>query len=144
MTLGLLPLLLVYCVAGAITDMLNVWPFLLSLLLLHQAWQGQSAGRALGAGALLALGFVLCPYNVLVFAPALLPLGLGLYLGLPQRFGLAAWPGGKPALRLVASAALGGITSRRPLCDLAQADHGGPRQPDGGRVRGRHPARLPL
>ena len=109
---GLLPLLLVYCVAGAITDMLNVWPYLLSLGALRAAWQapaGQGRGAALAAGALVAAGFITCPYNAVVFAPAVIPLGVGLVALGPSRLGLAPWRGARHAVALGALAALGGL-----------------------------------
>lgn len=72
---ALTPLVLVYCVAGAVTDMLNLWPY---PLLLRALWRGlaEGSGRAgAEAGAWAVAGFVTCPYNFVVFstlaAPAL-------------------------------------------------------------------------
>lgn len=70
---GLTPLTLMYCVTGAVTDMLNLWPYLLAirstLLAVHRpGWRDGAA-----AGAWLALGFVACPYNFLVFSVLAIP-----------------------------------------------------------------------
>ena len=108
-SIGLLPLLLVYCVAGAVTDMLNLWPYLLSLYFMREGWASGRALPALAAGGLLGVGFITCPYNVLVFAPAILPVGVTLYLGGLERFGLEEPADWRVLMRWVALVALGGV-----------------------------------
>ncbi len=64
---GLTPIVLVYCVAGAVTDMLNLWPWLLALRAgLRSLGSGWKDGLA--AGAWIGVGFVTCPYNAIVFS----------------------------------------------------------------------------
>lgn len=114
---ALMPLLLVYCVAGAITDMLNVWPYLLSAWALRRAWEDPRAraGWPVLSGALVAVGFVTCPYNAVVFLPAVVPMGCLLALGGPTRFGLAPLRGWSHLLRLVALVAAGGLLVGGPF-----------------------------
>ncbi len=71
---GLTPLILVYCVVGAVSDMLNVWPWILALrfLLAPSRFSGITAGVL--AGVCAGLGFVTCPYNALVFSILAIPL----------------------------------------------------------------------
>lgn len=70
---GLTPVVLVYCVAGAVTDMLNLWPWLLAL---RAGLRSLSTGwrDGLAAGAWVGAGFVTCPYNAVVFSIMAIPL----------------------------------------------------------------------
>lgn len=114
---ALMPLLLVYCVAGAITDMLNVWPYLLSFWALRRGWEDPEGRSAwpLSAGALVALGFITCPYNAVVFLPAILPLGAGLLALGPERFGLRGAQSRGHTLRFVSLVAAGGLILGGPF-----------------------------
>lgn len=67
------PMVLVYCVSGAITDMLNLWPYPLAVRALLAALAGGRARDGALAGALLALGFVTCPYNFVVYGVLAVP-----------------------------------------------------------------------
>ncbi len=73
---ALAPLVLVYCVMGAITDMLNLWPYPLALMFLLRALRRPGWGDALKGGVIAGLGFVSCPYNFVVFSAMVVPLGL--------------------------------------------------------------------
>lgn len=70
---ALTPVVLMYCVAGAVTDMLNLWPWVLALrsglMAMRTGWRD-----GLVAGLWVGLGFVTCPYNALVFSIVALPL----------------------------------------------------------------------
>ncbi len=70
---ALTPVVLMYCVAGAVTDMLNLWPWILALrsglASLRTGWRD-----GVVAGAWVGLGFVTCPYNAVVFSIVALPL----------------------------------------------------------------------
>lgn len=66
--MGLTPMLLVYCVAGAVTDMLSVWPYALAARDVLRAVRGDTPGKdAAFAGMWAGLGFATCPYDTLVF-----------------------------------------------------------------------------
>jgi hypothetical protein len=65
----LTPMVLVYCVAGAVTDMLSLWPYPLAI---RAFLRGGTRNGAL-AGAWLAAGVVTCAYNVVVFAAIVVP-----------------------------------------------------------------------
>lgn len=70
---ALTPMVLVYCVAGAVTDMLNLWPY---PLLLRALWRGLAAGSGRAgaeAGAWAVAGFLTCPYNFVVFSTLAVP-----------------------------------------------------------------------
>ncbi|MCB9745189.1 MAG: glycosyltransferase family 39 protein [Alphaproteobacteria bacterium] len=67
------PLVLVYCVNGAITDMLNLWPYPLALMFLLRALRRPGWRDAALGGLFAGLGFFTCPYNFVVFLPAVLP-----------------------------------------------------------------------
>ncbi len=69
---ALTPLALVYCVAGAITDVLHLWPWPLAVGATLQALGGRP-GHALLAGLAAGVGVVLCPYNGVTFAALGLP-----------------------------------------------------------------------
>lgn len=85
---GLTPLVLVYCVSGAVSDMLNLWPWLLALKFGLCAWGGATgsppnpgddpserfAWHAVMAGVFSGVGFVACPYNALIFSVVAVPL----------------------------------------------------------------------
>ena len=113
----LMPLLLVYCVAGAITDMLNVWPYLLAFWALRRGWTDATGrpGWPLAAGALVAVGFITCPYNAVVFLPAALPLAAALGVLGPRRLGLREAISRREVLRFVALAAAGGLVVGGPF-----------------------------
>lgn len=67
------PLLLVYCVAGAVTDMLNLWPWALALRAGLRAL-GTGVRDGLRAGLWAGVGVVTCPYNAVVFSILAVPL----------------------------------------------------------------------
>ena len=67
---GLAPILLAYCVAGAVTDMLNLWPWPLAA---RSFLRGSVRDGAI-AGGFTGLGFVLCPYNAVVFVACGVPM----------------------------------------------------------------------
>jgi len=106
---GLAPVVLSYCVMGAITDMLHLWPWLLALVALHAAWVAPADAptralvlRGASAGALAALGFALSPYNLVLALGGGVP-GALLALGWALRD-----PARRPALVRSAPRALGG------------------------------------
>ncbi|MDO9280290.1 MAG: hypothetical protein Q7U06_00135 [Pseudomonadota bacterium] len=74
---GLSPLVLAYAVTGAVTDILNLWPYPLAILGLLRALQAARPRRivawGLFGGTMAGLGFVTCPYNFVVFASMLFP-----------------------------------------------------------------------
>ncbi len=74
---GLSPLVLAYAVTGAVTDILNLWPYPIAILGLLRALQATQPGATLRwglfAGAVGGVGFVTCPYNFVVFASMLFP-----------------------------------------------------------------------
>ncbi|MES2644330.1 MAG: hypothetical protein V4850_32895 [Myxococcota bacterium] len=74
---GLSPLVLAYAVTGAVTDILNLWPYPLAILGFLRAVRATNHHRVvtwgLFGGAMAGLGFVTCPYNFVVFASMLLP-----------------------------------------------------------------------
>ena len=108
---GFAPMLLVYAVAGAVSDMLNLWPYPLCILYLLRAIRRMEEGRGresvraiLLSGLFAGLGFITCPYNVLIFLglapPALRALPLA-----RERLQQGRWtPGGLG--RLAAAGAL--------------------------------------
>jgi len=63
------PLVLVYCVAGAVTDMLNLWPYPMAI---RAFLRGGVRGGA-EAGVWASIGLLTCPYNVVVFATMAVP-----------------------------------------------------------------------
>ncbi len=71
---GLSPLVLVYCVAGAVTDMLNLWPYPLALLWLLRALRRGTSRDALLGGLMFGVGFVTCPYNAVIVSAMVVPL----------------------------------------------------------------------
>ncbi len=73
---GLSPLVLVYGVSGAVTDMLALWPYPLALMWLLRALRRGGWRDGLLGGVALGLGFVSCPYNAVVFAALVVPLAL--------------------------------------------------------------------
>lgn len=109
------PMLLVYAVAGAVSDMLNLWPYPLCVLWLLRALraldrgrdlqQERAALRAVGiSGVFAGLGFITCPYNVLIFIGLLPPALLTLPL-IRARLAEGRW-GWRGLARLVAAGAL--------------------------------------
>lgn len=110
--IGLAPVVVSYCVTGAITDMLHLWPWLLAVLALHAAMAPEAGSRrawSLGAaaGGLAALGFVISPYNLVIALGGGVP-GAGLAL-----FGMARAEGSwraplRRAVRVGAGALLAG------------------------------------
>jgi hypothetical protein len=120
LAVALMPLVWVHCVAGAVLDLMNVWPFLLSLHQLRVAYETRSIGRAAAAGLWFSLGAVLCPYNALIFAPAVVPLGVLIGWNGPQHVGLAAPPRLAEGLGLLFAAGLGLITLAMPFFSFTQ------------------------
>jgi hypothetical protein len=96
---GLCPLVLVYCVSGAVTDMLNLWPWPLALLLLLRAARRGRWPLGLLGGAVLGLGFVTCPYNAVIFAALAVPLLVALRWLWPLRFTPVPDPAATATLR---------------------------------------------
>ncbi len=105
-TFGLAPLVLAYAVSGAITDILNLWPYPLALLGLLNALRAASprATAAWGAfgGAVAGLGFVTCPYNFVVFGAMAFPAAT--LVPFARRDGLV--PAGPPLTPTLRTAAL--------------------------------------
>lgn len=85
---ALTPLVLVYCVAGSVTDMLNLWPYPLLLRALWRALREGAPRAALAAGLWGAVGFVTCPYNLVVFSTLAIPA----LPFLPALRGQTPWP----------------------------------------------------
>ncbi len=79
-TFVLTPLVLAYAVSGAVTDILNLWPYPLALLLLLRALAAPTPRQAtlsgLASGALGGLGFATCPYNFIIFSAMFFPMVL--------------------------------------------------------------------
>jgi len=71
---GLSPLVLVYCVAGAVTDMLNLWPYPLAIFWLLRAMRRGNNRDALLGGAAVGVGVIICPYNAVIFSALAVPL----------------------------------------------------------------------
>jgi hypothetical protein len=67
------PIVLTYCVTGAVTDMLNLWPYALAV---RSGLKALRTGFKDGvyAGIFVGVGFVTCPYNVVVFSILAVPL----------------------------------------------------------------------
>ncbi|MCB9745672.1 MAG: glycosyltransferase family 39 protein [Alphaproteobacteria bacterium] len=80
----LTPIVLVYALVGAITDMLNLWPYPLALMYGLRALRREGWRDGLLAGAALGLGLATCPYNFVVFSVIGVPLLLWLPLGWSQ------------------------------------------------------------
>ncbi len=66
---ALTPLVLMYCVTGAVTDMLNLWPYPLAI----RAFLRGGLRNGAVAGVWAVVGMVSCPYNFLVFGAMALP-----------------------------------------------------------------------
>lgn len=102
---GFAPLVLGYAVSGAVTDILNMWPYPFAMVFTLRALQSKQTRRwvgwAIAAGAMASLGFVSCPYNFVVFAAMIFPI---LALAWPAwRHGLLpVGPELRPGLRRVA------------------------------------------
>ncbi|MCB9741065.1 MAG: hypothetical protein H6741_17340 [Alphaproteobacteria bacterium] len=77
----LTPMILVYALVGAITDMLNLWPYPLALMFGLRALRREGWRDGLLAGASLGLGVATCPYNFVVFSVIAVPLLAWLPLG---------------------------------------------------------------
>lgn len=114
LAVALMPLVWVHCVSSAVLDLMNLWPFLWSVQQLRVAYEARSLGAAVASGLWFSLGAVLCPYNALIFAPAVVPLGLLVAWNGPQHVGLSAPPSWGLGLRLLLAAALGMITLAMP------------------------------
>ena len=82
---ALTPLLLVYPLAGAITDMLNVWPYPLAIHFALRALRRPGWRDGALAGAFAAAGLASCPYNFVVFSIAIIPSLLWLPVAWGQR-----------------------------------------------------------
>lgn len=70
--LGWNALVLSYGFASCISDLIHLWPYCFSLALLRRALDDCTVSTSLGAGIFLALGLWTCPYNFVLFLPALL------------------------------------------------------------------------
>lgn len=66
---ALTPLVLMYCVTGAVTDMLNLWPYPLAI----RAFLRGGARMGAVAGFWAVVGLVSCPYDFLVFGAMAVP-----------------------------------------------------------------------
>lgn len=103
---GLMPLLLSYSLASAITDMMNLWPFPLVLLALLRMHRGQAPVRhgAL-AGLCAGVAVVTSPYATVIAAAGLLPglllAGPGLWQELRAPATRGAWLRGLPPLLIL-------------------------------------------
>lgn len=71
---ALTPMVLVYATAGAVTDLLNLWPYPLALGAGLDAVAGGPPRRAAAAGAWAVVGYLTCPYNFVVFGIVAVPL----------------------------------------------------------------------
>lgn len=67
-------MILSYCLMGAITDVYHVWPYSLAYLLAINSMEKQKIGTALASGLIFSVGFIICPYNFVMFT--LLSMGL--------------------------------------------------------------------
>lgn len=124
---ALTPFTLTYGVASSIADVLNLWPYPLvlhfGLRALHTGWRD-----GLAAGVLVGIGFATCAYNVLVFAPLVIPIlvGVGLAHGRlayggphsPPRLRMAAFAVGAAVVG-VAAVAVPLVLERRALMEDA-------------------------
>lgn len=88
LSFGLTPLILSYCVASAITDMLNLWPYPVAVWGALRALQAGDRRAALLGGLAGGFGFVSCPYNFVVFELLLFPLLAGVAWDRRGRLGL--------------------------------------------------------
>ncbi|MDP2313798.1 MAG: hypothetical protein Q8P41_12895 [Pseudomonadota bacterium] len=108
---GLSPLVLAYAVTGAVTDILNLWPYPLAMLGLLHALRAErpraTVGWGLFGGAMAGLGFVTCPYNFVVFASMLFP-ALALAPGAVRGGLVPAGPEARPGWR-TGALALGAV-----------------------------------
>jgi hypothetical protein len=92
-------LLLSYGFASNISDLIHLWPYALSLGFLITGLKESQWIYGVYAGLCIGLGFLSCPYNFVLFIPALVLL-------LPWVF----WQYGKESWRiLLASACMGGV-----------------------------------
>lgn len=132
---GLSPLVLAYAVTGAVTDILNLWPYPLAILGLLRALQAADPRRTVAwglfGGGMAGLGFVTCPYNFVVFASMLFPVVLLLPLGLrgglvpavaPAEEGAPPWRRGALAVAALV-VALGVVGGGDALYIRAMMDH---------------------
>lgn len=119
---ALAPFTLTYGVASSIADVLNLWPY---PLVLHYGLRALGTGWRDGvrAGLLVGVGFATCAYNVLVFAPLVLPIlaGLGLARGRLGFGGQAPAPRVGAATRAGLGLALGLAAVALPLVLARQA-----------------------
>lgn len=67
------PVVLSYCIAGAITDVFHIWPYPLAIWLFLRGLE-ENPKYAIVAGLCFGLGFILCPYNFVIFTPIAIPL----------------------------------------------------------------------
>lgn len=70
---ALTPMVLAYCVAGAITDMLNLWPYPLAIRAMLRGLRRPGWRDGLEAGAWAGLGLASCPYDFVIFSALVLP-----------------------------------------------------------------------
>ncbi len=81
--IGFAPLVVTYCVNGAVLDMLHLWPWLLAIHALCESavWMNTDAGpnkrgvlaQGAMAGGWSALGLALCPYHAPIFLCGMVP-----------------------------------------------------------------------
>lgn len=69
----LTPMILAYCVAGAITDMLNLWPYPLAIRAVLRGLRRPGWRDGLEAGVWAGLGVATCPYNFVIFSALVVP-----------------------------------------------------------------------
>lgn len=72
---ALTPLVLVYCVTGAVSDMLVLWPWPMAIRAVVRGLDEERAWRfGIEAAAWALVGLVACPYHAATFAPLAVPL----------------------------------------------------------------------
>ena len=72
------PVVLSYCIVGTITDVYHLWPYPLAIWFFLQGLEENPRYSILG-GISFGLGFILCPYNFVIFTPIAIPLLIWLY-----------------------------------------------------------------
>lgn len=72
------PVVLSYCIAGAITDVYHIWPYPLAIWFFLRGLEEHPKFSIFG-GLCFGVGFILCPYNFVIFTPIAIPLLVWLY-----------------------------------------------------------------
>ena len=72
------PVVLSYCIVGTITDVYHLWPYPLAIWFFLEGLEENPRYSILG-GISFGLGFILCPYNFVIFTPIAIPLLIWLY-----------------------------------------------------------------